>query len=58
MLNTLIMLVLLGLGLYILVTSVQALMAGNKSAQNIVYIVAGSMLVLYNLKVVGRVFSK
>lgn len=57
MLETVIMLVLLGLGIYLLVTSVQAFLAGNKSVQNIIYITIGAVLVAYNLKIVGKLFS-
>ncbi len=56
MFNNLIMVVLLALGLYLLVTSVQAFMAGNTSAQNIVHITIGVLLVLYNLRVVTKLF--
>lgn len=56
MFNNLIMVALLALGLYLLVTSVQAYLAGNTSAQNIVYIAIGVLLVVYNLKVVGKLF--
>lgn len=54
MLENLMMLALFALGMYLLVTSVQAFIAGNKSAQNIVYIAIGAVLVAYNLRVVGK----
>jgi hypothetical protein len=57
MLENLMMVALFGLGLYLLVTSVQAFLGGNRSAQNIVYIAIGAVLVAYNLRVVRKVFS-
>jgi len=48
------MVALFALGMYLLVTSVQAFIAGNKSAENIVYIAIGAVLVAYNLRVVGK----
>lgn len=52
------MLVLFALGLYLLVTSVQSFMNGDKSTQTIVYIAIGSVLVAYNMRIVNKVFSK
>jgi len=57
MLENFMMVALFALGMYLLVTSVQALLAGNQSAQNIVYIVIGGVLVVYNLKVVTKLFK-
>ncbi len=56
MLENTIMIALFALGLYLLITSVQAYMAGNTSAQNIVYITIGALLVAYNLRVVTKLF--
>ncbi len=50
------MVALFALGLYLLATSVQAFMGGNTSAQTIVYIAIGSVLVAYNLGVVKKLF--
>jgi hypothetical protein len=57
MLENFMMVALFALGLYLLVTSVQAFIGGNRSAQNIVYITIGSLLVAYNLRVVKKLFS-
>jgi hypothetical protein len=51
------MVALFALGMYLLVTSVQAFLGGNSSPQNIVYIAIGAVLVAYNLKVVRKLFS-
>ena len=57
MFNNVMMLVLFVLGMYLLVTSVQTFMAGNKEPATIVYIVLGSILVAYNFRIVGKLFS-
>ncbi len=57
MLENFMMVALFALGLYLLITSVQAFIGGNRSAQNIVYITIGSLLVAYNLRVVKKLFS-
>ncbi len=54
MFDNLMMLVLFALGMYLLVTSVQAYNAGNQSTQNTVYVATGALMVFYNLKVVGK----
>lgn len=45
---------LFALGMYLLVTSVQAFVAGNKSPENIVYITIGALLVAYNIQVLPK----
>ena len=50
-------LALLALGLYLLVTSVQAFLAGNRSTTNIVYIAIGVVLVVYNLGSLKKIFG-
>ena len=45
---------LMALGLYLLITSVQAFLGGNKSGQTIVYITIGALLVAYNLAPVTK----
>ena len=57
MLDNFMMVALFALGLYLLITSVQDFLNGNRSPQNIVYIAIGSVLVAYNLRVVKKVFS-
>jgi hypothetical protein len=57
MLDNFMMVALFALGLYLLVTSVQAFMAGNKTPMNIVYIALGAVLVAYNMRVVKKMFS-
>lgn len=57
MLDNFMMVALFALGLYLLVTSVQTFLRGDTSAQNIVYIAIGSVLVAYNLRVVKKLFS-
>lgn len=54
MFDNLMMLVFFALGMYLLVTSVQAFNAGDKSPQNTVYMATGALLVAYNLKVVVK----
>ena len=56
MFDNVMMVVLFALGMYLLVTSVQAFVAGNTSVQNIVYIAFGALLVMNNLRVVGKLF--
>ena len=54
MFDNIMMLVLFALGMYLLVTSVQAYNAGNQGTQNTVYVATGALMVLYNLKVVAK----
>lgn len=51
------MVALFALGMYLLVTSVQTFMAGNKEPMTIVYITLGATLVAYNARVVKKLFS-
>jgi hypothetical protein len=57
MLDNFMMVALFGLGLYLLITTVQDFLNGNRSTQNIVYIAIGAVLIAYNMRVVKKVFS-
>ena len=57
MFDSFMMVALFALGMYLLVTSVQEFMGGNKTPQTIVYITIGAVLVAYNMKVVKKLFS-
>jgi len=57
MFENLMMVALFALGMYLLVTSVQAFLNGNTTPTNIVYIALGGVLVAYNLRVVRKLFS-
>lgn len=57
MLDNFMMVALFAMGMYLLVTSVQAFLAGNRTPMNIVYVALGAVLVAYNMRVVRKLFS-